>query len=132
MLAEYIRAHVAPPESCAAAELIVGELLGNVVRHAPGPFEILLEWETDAGVLRVIDTGPVYRPSDIDLPEAMAESSPGLFIVLACGARDLRTYRAEDGRHVTQVRLPTQKSTAPSQATCARYVRYDAESARPS
>ena len=110
ILADYIRKHAAPPEACEAAELIAGELLGNVVRHAPGPFEIFLEWDAHAGVLHVIDTGSGYALRDMRLPDTMAESARGLYIVLAFGAKDLRTYRAEDGRHVTRVVLPTRKA----------------------
>jgi len=47
-----------------AAELIVGELVANVVRHAPGPIDIALEWIEGYAVLHVIDRGPgfYYRP----------------------------------------------------------------------
>jgi hypothetical protein len=53
----------------AAAELIFGELLGNVVRHAPGLVEITLDWTAELPVLHVfgqrsrIPIAPVTRTS---------------------------------------------------------------------
>ena len=46
------------------AEAIFGELVANVVRHAPGPIDIALEWIEGYAVLHVIDRGPgfYYRP----------------------------------------------------------------------
>jgi len=61
------------------AELIFGELLGNVARHAPGAI-------------------------DVRLPGGFAESQRGLFLVAAFG-RDLRVQHHE-GRTTTTVTLP--------------------------
>jgi len=51
-----------------AAELIVGELLTNVVRYAPGEFQIDLFWEGGFAVFEIRDRGqhfdyPPPRPS---------------------------------------------------------------------
>ena len=64
------------------AELIFGEMLGNVVRHAPGPVEIeLYEDKSCSLVLHVIDSGPPFDfahrlPNDI-----FSELGRGLFII---------------------------------------------------
>ena len=106
----YLRGHAAPNSEFDAAELIFGELLGNVARHAAGSVEVLLRWNGPAAVLEVIDDGPGYDPGRVDLPEdAFSESSRGLFLISAFGS-DLRTYRGSDGRHVTHVVLPVRKA----------------------
>jgi PAS domain S-box-containing protein len=64
-----------------AAELVFGELIGNVVRHAPGPIEITLDWSDVSPVLHVIDKGPGFQhiaklPSDI-----FSENGRGLYLI---------------------------------------------------
>jgi anti-sigma regulatory factor (Ser/Thr protein kinase) len=65
-----------------SAELIFGELIGNVVRHAPGPIWVDVRWETGRfPVLRIADRGAGFtlRPM---LPQSLlAESGRGLFLV---------------------------------------------------
>jgi anti-sigma regulatory factor (Ser/Thr protein kinase) len=71
----------------AAAELIFGELLGNVVRHAPGQVDIVLDWTDVLPVLHVLDRGPGFRSrrKRERLPvDELSESGRGLFIVNAC------------------------------------------------
>jgi anti-sigma regulatory factor (Ser/Thr protein kinase) len=85
--------------------LIFAELIGNAVRHAPGPLSVSLEYGADAVKLHVIDRGPGfdYEPS---LPaNVWAESGRGLFLVSAL-ARDVQVERlAGLGSHVI-VTLP--------------------------
>lgn len=65
-----------------SAELVFGELLGNIVRHAPGPVEISVESREEALVLHVIDSGPPLRTSERRLPtDPLCERGRGLFIV---------------------------------------------------
>jgi PAS domain S-box-containing protein len=91
-----------------SAELIFGELIGNVVRYAPGPIEIDLEW-TDAGaVLHVLDRGTGFdlRPTLPD--DVMSERGRGLYIISVLGT-DLRADRlARRGNHV-RVGLPVRR-----------------------
>ena len=112
MFASYVWAHAKPPE-CDACELIFGELLGNVAKHAPGPVDIALRWEHDAGVLEIGDRGAGYEVAGCLPEDDLCESTRGLFLVEAFGGANLRTYRADDGRNVTHVELPIRKFTAP-------------------
>ncbi|HEX8828418.1 MAG TPA: ATP-binding protein [Xanthobacteraceae bacterium] len=65
-----------------AAAMVFGELVGNVVRHAPGPIAIELFWDRGTAVLRVRDSGPGFEwDGMVSLPEPMAESGRGLYIV---------------------------------------------------
>ena len=81
----YLRARGVADADYASAELIFGELVGNVVRHAPGPIAILVEWESEYPRLSVTDRGPGFTPiHDQVLPEnILAEGGRGLFLVEA-------------------------------------------------
>jgi anti-sigma regulatory factor (Ser/Thr protein kinase) len=92
-------------DGLATCGLIFAELIGNAVRHAPGPLSISLEFRNDAAVLHVIDKGPgfTYQPA---LPENVwAEGGRGLFLVSSL-AREVHVERlAGLGSHVI-VTLP--------------------------
>jgi anti-sigma regulatory factor (Ser/Thr protein kinase) len=80
----YLEARATAESDLAGAALIFGELIGNVVRHAPGPIAVDLRWEGGTAVLRVRDSGPGFEWSgSAALPETMAESGRGLFIAHA-------------------------------------------------
>lgn len=101
-----LRDACAPDEDeLATCGLIFAELIGNAVRHAPGPLSISLEFRDDRAVLHVIDKGPgfTYHPA---LPENLwAEGGRGLFLVSSL-ARDVQVERlAGLGSHVI-VTLP--------------------------
>ena len=102
-IADALRRLGATVESAADAELVLGELLGNVMRHARGDVQIVLDLSGDAPVLHVVDDGPGFA-FDARLPrDDMAESGRGLFIA-AMLTRDLNvTPRAEGGSHARVV-----------------------------
>ncbi|MDP9017145.1 MAG: PAS domain-containing protein, partial [Candidatus Eremiobacteraeota bacterium] len=51
------------------AELIFGELIGNVVKHAPGIIDVCMEWTDSQPVLHVMDRGPGYSLGKAVLPD---------------------------------------------------------------
>ncbi len=64
-----------------AAALIYGELVTNVVKHAPGPVSIELAFDGDDAVLTVRDWGSGFVPH-VALPaDIYSESGRGLCIV---------------------------------------------------
>ena len=65
-----------------AAELILGELIGNVARHTPGWAQIDVAREDGNAVLYVSDAGAPFTPPD-EAPDLLAESGRGLFMVRA-------------------------------------------------
>ncbi|HEY2476986.1 MAG TPA: SpoIIE family protein phosphatase [Candidatus Cybelea sp.] len=71
------------------AEIVFGELLGNVVRHAPGPVEISVDLDGDSVILHVIDSGAEFSLIRPRLPDLFSERGRGLFIAqeLAAGVR---------------------------------------------
>ncbi|HEY4439762.1 MAG TPA: ATP-binding protein [Candidatus Elarobacter sp.] len=114
IFATYLRGHTGAGAECDAAELIFGEILGNVARHAPGTVEVTLRWNGPAAVLEIYDDGPGYEVAAAQLPDdEFSESSRGLFLVAAFGGTELRTYRTADGRNVTHVVLPVRKRRPP-------------------
>jgi len=91
--------------------LIFAELVGNAVRHAPGPLSVSLEPRGDEVMLHVIDRGAGfdYRP---ELPQSIwAESGRGLFLV-ASVSRNVEVERLPGlGSHVI-VTLPVMRKRA--------------------
>jgi anti-sigma regulatory factor (Ser/Thr protein kinase) len=84
------------------AELVFGELLGNVVRHAPGSVEISVDSNDEWLVLHVFDSGPPIGPARHRLPDdVFSERGRGLFIVEQLAA-DIQIERVPDrGNHIS-------------------------------
>lgn len=89
-----------PDDDFNAAEVIFGELVGNVVRHAPGPIDAQLQWSEEHPVLHVTDRGRGFV-RDPGLPlDPLSESGRGLYIVSEL-ARSVRIERiAGYGNHI--------------------------------
>ncbi len=87
-----------------AAEHVFGELLGNVVRYAPGAIEIVFDWRRGAApVLHVLDRGPGFTfapklPSDL-----LSERGRGLYIVWSLAEDFNVTPRYDGGSHARAV-----------------------------
>jgi anti-sigma regulatory factor (Ser/Thr protein kinase) len=100
----YLAAQVSSESDLYGAELIFGELLGNVARHAPGAIDVRLRWNGPVAILEVADHGGGYTVDDVHLPGDFSESARGLFLVSSFG-RDL-AVRHHGGRTTTTVTLP--------------------------
>lgn len=80
-MASYLRERVTNPERVPEAELVIGELLGNVARHSPGPFCAEILWDADRHpVVAVHDGGRCFEFDDKDAARD-DESGRGLTIV---------------------------------------------------
>jgi signal transduction histidine kinase len=75
-----VRMHLGSNIDEFATKLIYTELVGNVVRHAPGAVEIKLQSNGRSVLLEVADGGPGFEPAH-GLPPALAETGRGLFLV---------------------------------------------------
>lgn len=99
-----------PSSDLAGAELIVGELVSNVIRHAPGPIGIYVAWEDDAAMLIVADRGcgiPALR----SLPTEASEAGRGLLLVHALARKvAIDTVPGQGSRVIVQ--LPVQRRAA--------------------
>jgi anti-sigma regulatory factor (Ser/Thr protein kinase) len=83
-------------DEISSAELVFGELVGNVVRYAPGSITAILDVSGPAPVLHVLDDGRgfEFRPR---LPiDVLSERGRGLFIVTAF-AEELSVERRRGG-----------------------------------
>jgi PAS domain S-box-containing protein len=102
---EYLRKNAQDAEQVKIAELVFGELVGNVVRHAPGAIDIDLEWLNGSPTLHVLDRGAAFNPP-ANLPQdLLSESGRGLFIVRRLST-DLRVEHVPGyGNHI-RVDLP--------------------------
>lgn len=92
-LMTYLRRHGDPDGDFDAAELLIGEAVGNAVRHTVGPVWVSLLWRDRLPVLTVHDLGPGFDPAAlrgtvgpeagpdaVDL-DALADSGRGLMIM---------------------------------------------------
>lgn len=99
-LVQYLRERAPADADIAGAELVFGELVGNVVRHAPGPIEVHVEWSGAQPVLHVIDRGRGFLRDPSLPPDMLSESGRGLYIVSQL-SDDFRVERiAGYGNHV--------------------------------
>lgn len=93
------------------ATVIFGELVGNVVRHAPGPIEMRAEWQGSDLVLHVLDRGLGFVPS-LSLPDdTLSENGRG-FVIVDALARRVDVTASRQGTHVRAVLPVTRKVRA--------------------
>jgi anti-sigma regulatory factor (Ser/Thr protein kinase) len=98
-LIEHLRRDADPAGDLTAAELIVGELLSNVVRHARSPITVRLDWCGEFPTLSIAEAARYEHPA-IALPsDPLAESGRGLFIIQALA----KEFAVVDGLHVGTV-----------------------------
>ncbi len=90
------------------AEVIFGELIGNVVRYSPGPIDIDLEWTDEHPVLHVLDRGKAFTPAARLPDDMLSENGRGLFIVGTLGSELRVRPLPGKGNHV-RVRLPVRR-----------------------
>jgi anti-sigma regulatory factor (Ser/Thr protein kinase) len=94
------------------AEVVLGELLGNTVRHAPGPVDVIADWSGTAPVVHVLDRGPGFHHIGMLPADLYSESGRGLFIVSAL-TQDFRVTRREGGgSHARAVLTLTNRQVA--------------------
>jgi PAS domain S-box-containing protein len=102
----HLRRRALNADEVAAAELIFGELVSNVVRHAPGPIEVELIGRDNRLFLVVRDRGPHFMPAQIRLPDdPFAEGGRGLFIMARLGSTPVVVPRPGGGNEIV-VALP--------------------------
>jgi PAS domain S-box-containing protein len=87
-----------------AAELTFGELIGNVVRHAGGAVDALLDLSHDeAAVLHVLDRGDGYFYNPKLPADTMSEGGRGLYIIATLCREYTVSKRIGGGSHARAV-----------------------------
>jgi len=96
----YLRMHVSDESAIESAELVFGELIGNVVRHASGGIDVHLEWHGERPMLHVIDRGAAFGRG-AGLPnDPLSEGGRGLFIAQQLSDRLAIEHVRGYGNHV--------------------------------
>lgn len=103
----YLWSNASADSNIDAAELIFGELVANVARHAPGALFVTLSWSDEGALLEVQDTGHGFNRT-IALPSADAENKRGLYIVSVMASSF--TQRAHPDGSVVIAALPVRKA----------------------
>jgi PAS domain S-box-containing protein len=96
-----------------SAELIYGELIGNVVRHAPGPIDVDVALEGECVRLVVQSSGGAIAARPQLPPSLLQECGRGLFIVNELGD-DYATGDLPFFGNQTSVKLPLATNVAAS------------------
>jgi anti-sigma regulatory factor (Ser/Thr protein kinase) len=79
---DYLRASCTPDSDCESAVIVFGELVANVVRHAPGAIDITASGSAGNNLtLDVRDTGPPFSAGHELPPDPSSDHGRGLFIV---------------------------------------------------
>ncbi|MGA3038272.1 MAG: SpoIIE family protein phosphatase [Vulcanimicrobiaceae bacterium] len=106
---DHLRAEAGESSEIDGAEVIFGELVANVVRHAPGPIDIALEWIDGFAVLHVTDRGNGFKFESRRRADVLMESGRGLWLVEQFGG-SVDVERIEGyGTHV-RVTLPVERA----------------------
>lgn len=84
-------------------ELVFGELIGNVVRYAPGAVDVVLDLSGDAPVLHVADEGSGFEHNPKLPVDQLSERGRGLFIVAALTEELYVSRRLNGGSHARAV-----------------------------
>ncbi len=89
------------------AEIVLGELLGNAFRYAPGTVDLTLAWENSRPVLHLLDRGPGFRFVTASPPDLYSERGRGLFLIAALAEEFVVSGRPEGGTHARVVLPPS-------------------------
>ena len=113
-----LRASKMAESDCRNAGIVFGELVSNVVRHAPGPIDIFAQSDLHGLIsLKVCDSGGNFQiVSPPSLPAPACESGRGLYIVSQLCAH-LSSEKTPDGNAVTVVLsgiIPSRANRAPN------------------
>ena len=98
---EFLRARCTPESDCDAAEIVFGELVANVVRHAPGPIDITLKPNRRGALVLVVgDSGSGFAVNGTETPSPESEVGRGLHLV-SCLCGDVSCGRTRTGSRVS-------------------------------
>ena len=102
---ESLEQHRFTSNQCANAELVFGELIGNVVRHARSAsgVDVVLDHGGPYSVLHVLDRGSGFHHISRLPPDPYAESGRGLFLIAALTVDFTVAERPDGGSHARVV-----------------------------
>ncbi|HTX03045.1 MAG TPA: SpoIIE family protein phosphatase [Candidatus Acidoferrales bacterium] len=106
---DHLRSEAAESSEIDAAEVIFGELVANVVRHAPGAIDVALEWIDGLAVLHVTDRGNGFEYEPRRRANIYMEAGRGLWLIEQFGGTVDVERIAGYGTHVRVV-LPVERA----------------------
>jgi PAS domain S-box-containing protein len=113
-LADYLRAYATEASATFEAELVIGEILANTVRHAPGLVEIEIDWRATRPRIHASDRGSTTATPVADWPsDPLAESGRGLPLIFAL-ATDVTIERDPNGGIAISCTLPVERHALPA------------------
>jgi anti-sigma regulatory factor (Ser/Thr protein kinase) len=98
-----LRARGADDDCISKAEVVFGELVGNVVRYARGRAQIVVDWSGASPVLHVLDDGPGFEHVPSLPRDVYSESGRGLFLISLLSESFTVARRPEGGSHARAV-----------------------------
>jgi anti-sigma regulatory factor (Ser/Thr protein kinase) len=87
----------------ANAEIVFGELCGNIARYASGPIEVIVDSSGVQTVLHVLDRGAGFRHISRLPADPLSEAGRGLFIISAMTTEFTVSQRSGGGSHARAV-----------------------------
>jgi anti-sigma regulatory factor (Ser/Thr protein kinase) len=109
---EFLARQASSDSDLEAVEIIVGELVANVIRYAPGAMGIHVAWENDGAVLIVADRGPGLPPVR-SLPDHDASTGRGLSLIQSL-AREVEIDTVPGNGTRIKVHLPVRRASVSS------------------
>src|SRR5579872_263562 len=105
-LMSFVRGFVTSDEELYRFELLIGEILANTVKHAPGLVTVEIDWGRSVPVMTIHDTGPGLAKFSPTLPEDyLTENGRGLFLIGAL-ARAVHLETSPDAGTTMTIELP--------------------------
>ena len=102
---KYLKTRTGDAACIASAEMVFGELVANVARHAPGPISVQVDWSGERPIVHVIDRGPAFRAHPKLPDDALSENGRGLYLIGKATAKVHIERLPGFGNHVS-VMLP--------------------------
>jgi serine phosphatase RsbU (regulator of sigma subunit)/anti-sigma regulatory factor (Ser/Thr protein kinase) len=118
-VSERLAAHGLSADPLGAAEVVFAELVGNVVRYAPGWTEVALDCGDAVPVLHVLDQGCGFRHLPKLPDDVLSERGRGLYIVSALADDFTVTRRPHGGSHARAVLALSTRMLSPFDALVA-------------
>jgi len=98
-----LRARRADDDCISKAEVVLGELVGNAARYAPGRVQVIVDWSGAAPVLHVLDNGAGFQHIPALPHDVYSESGRGLFIISLLSEAFTVARRPDGGSHARAV-----------------------------
>jgi PAS domain S-box-containing protein len=108
----FIRSRAGANADYPTIRLVFFELLGNVVKHAPGRLMIRIDWFGDAPYLHVFDRGCGFEYRPVLPADSLAEGGRGLYLI-SCLAGAVSVHRLPGCGAYVSVRLPAEAPSNP-------------------